>query len=103
MKWDKANKKADLRELVDTGNKIVELDNTVDGNHFLVNRKTELINLECHRANILAQIESTWRLKSKALWIKEGDSNTRYASHRRNMNSIWELKTVDDNALTKKR
>ena len=59
MKWDKANKTADLRELVDTGNKIVELDNMVDGNHFLVNRKTELINLECHRANILPQIEST--------------------------------------------
>ena len=37
----------------------------------------------------------TWRLKSRALWIEQGDANTKFfhsfASARLNNNTIWEL------------
>ena len=48
---------------------------------------------------ILKQEENDSRLKIRALWITLKDNNTRlfhsYASHRRNIDSIWEL--TDEN------
>ena len=39
------------------------------------------------------------RLKSRAIWIKEGDNNTknfhRYATHRKNLNTISTIKDVN--------
>jgi len=54
-----------------------------------IKKKTKLLSIE----------ESTWRLKSRATWIKEGYRNTkffhRYANHCRNINTIWEIKDGD--------
>jgi len=39
--------------------------------------------------------EQSWRLKSHAIWIREGDKKTKFfhkfVSHRRNVNTIWSL------------
>lgn len=49
--------------------------------------------------HILNQKENYWRLKSKAVCLAKGDGNTsffhKYASQRRNRNSIWEVRGVD--------
>jgi len=46
--------------------------------------------------------EQYWRLKIRAIWIKEGDKKSsffhRYASHRKNVNTIWSLS--HDNGYT---
>jgi hypothetical protein len=55
--------------------------------------------LKIRKEKILATEESTWRLKSPALWMQNGDKNTRffhkYATQRRLQNSIWDI-TNDD-------
>jgi hypothetical protein len=43
--------------------------------------------------------ETTWRLKSKALWLEKGDNNTKYfheyANHHKNVNTIWKMPNQD--------
>lgn len=38
----------------------------------------------------------SWRLKGRALWVKQGDCNSRFfqkfTNHRKNQNSIWGVK-----------
>jgi len=55
------------------------------------------------KQKILAAEESTWRLKSRAIWLKEGDKNTnyfhRFANKRRHANMIWEIKNAAGNLV----
>jgi hypothetical protein len=52
-------------------------------------------NLEAERKKLLLAEEEQWRQKSRAIWIKSGDKNTkffhRFASYRRNKKFIWEI------------
>jgi len=60
-----------------------------------VEAKLNLIELENKRARILKEREETWRLKSRTIWLKVGDENTRYfqnfAKGRKASNTIWKL------------
>jgi hypothetical protein len=55
-----------------------------------------LMFLESERNKFLLEEEERWRQKSRAIWIKSGDKNTkffhRFASYRRNKKHIWEIK-----------
>lgn len=57
--------------------------------------------LEKRKQKILEAQEVTWRLKSRVLWLKEGDKNTkffhRFANKRREENTIWEIKDEEGN------
>ena len=48
------------------------------------------------KEKILRQIEETWRLKSRKVWLEARDNNTiffhKYSNQRRISNSIWEMK-----------
>jgi hypothetical protein len=48
------------------------------------------------RQEFLAYEETKWCLKSRALWLKEGDGNTKffhnYACQCKQANTIWEVK-----------
>jgi hypothetical protein len=54
--------------------------------------------LEEERNKLLVAEEELWRQRSRALWIKSGDQNTKFfhqfASYRRNHKHIWEV--IDD-------
>ena len=57
--------------------------------------KDSLVRLQGRRNSILLDKEETWRLKSRAIWFKCGDENTKknhsYARGRKAMNTIWSL------------
>jgi hypothetical protein len=52
--------------------------------------------LEEKRKKFLLDEEETWRQKSRAIWLQQGDQNTKffhhYASHRKNRKLLWEIK-----------
>jgi hypothetical protein len=56
----------------------------------------QLKTLEEERNRLLLAEEALWRQKSRAIWIKCGDRNTKFfhhfSSYRRNHKHIWELK-----------
>jgi hypothetical protein len=57
------------------------------------------LEVDCNK--LLLEEEERWRQKSRAIWIKSGDRNTKffhnYASYRRNKNFLWEIKDENDN------
>jgi hypothetical protein len=61
-----------------------------------------VINLEKERKRLLLAEEEQWRQKSRAIWIKCGDKNTKffhkYVSYRRNKKFIWEIQ--DESGVT---
>eukprot|EP00253_Pinus_taeda_P004922 PITA_04922 len=61
--------------------------------------KTRLIELENQRSTLLRQKEESLRLRSRAIWLKAGDENSRffhnYAKGRKVANTIWNLPLPD--------
>eukprot|EP00253_Pinus_taeda_P025504 PITA_25504 len=59
-------------------------------------KKVEYTSLISKRSQILKEREESWRLRSRAIWLLEGDANTKYyhkfANGRKIINTIWELK-----------
>ena len=66
---------------------------------FLEEELKEVQKYELKWEELLAKEEDLWRLKSRDIWIKEGDSNTknfhRHAMHRKNVNTISEIKDLN--------
>jgi hypothetical protein len=63
------------------------------------NETANLRQLESLRAAILREEEFSWRLRSRATWLKLGDTNSSYfhkvASFNRNKKSIWSIESAD--------
>eukprot|EP00253_Pinus_taeda_P005878 PITA_05878 len=58
-------------------------------------KRTSIRALEKRRNHLLSIEEATWRLKSRALWLKDGDHNTKFfqnfANARKRKNAIWKI------------
>lgn len=63
----------------------------------------QLTLLKKRKENILKIKEETTRLKSRAIWLNNGDKNTRFfhkfTEGRRKVNTIWELKDSKGNSI----
>jgi len=70
-------------------------------------RKNLYMSLIEKRSQILKDREESWRLCSRAIWLAEGDANTRFyhkfANGRKAINTIWELRDEHDNLVTSQR
>jgi hypothetical protein len=90
--------KEDL-ELKELESKLNLISEDQGGGFDTTNAKLSLLKLEERRNRLLKEKEDTWRLKSRATWLKSGDENTKffqaYAKGRRCINSIWQLKDQD--------
>jgi hypothetical protein len=55
--------------------------------------------LECSRNALLREEENGWRLRSRATWLRSGDSSTKFfhkvASFNRNKKYIWSISSDD--------
>jgi hypothetical protein len=59
--------------------------------------------LENSRADLLRNDEKCWRLRSRATWLKWGDSNSKFfhrvASHNRNKKLIWSIDSENNGTI----
>jgi hypothetical protein len=86
----------DLRE-VEKGVKYM-FENNEEG-IFSEEEYQSLKELEGKKKVLLNKENVEWTLKSKAIWLIEGDNNKKkihkYANYRRKINTIWEISKLD--------
>eukprot|EP00253_Pinus_taeda_P031908 PITA_31908 len=75
---------------------IAEFEESSTGTFPSPEKKVEYTSLISKRSQILKEREESWRLRSRAIWLLEGDANTKYyhkfANGWKIINTIWELK-----------
>jgi hypothetical protein len=68
-----------------------------------VEEADRLKSLESNRASILSDEEKAWRLRSRATWLKSGDSNSKFfhnvASYNRCKKTIWSIDSAGDGTI----
>jgi hypothetical protein len=89
------------RHIWDTEEKLAKVLSSLEDSPLTTAKLTELRDLEDKCAKWLKTEEQEWCTKSRALWIKEGDNNTKFfhqfVNFRRNLNTIWEIKDEQGN------
>eukprot|EP01018_Ginkgo_biloba_P032610 Gb_14068 [translate_table: standard] len=70
---------------------------------FSLEEKTCVTELEGKKCKLLSDREKHWRIKSMAIWLQQGDQNTKYfhnyARFRENQYTIWELTGREGNKV----
>jgi hypothetical protein len=93
VEWEKRKaeeRQKELREVEEDISKMFENNDSGIFSEELQNLK----RLEGIKKGLLEKEEAKWKLKNRAIWLAEGDENTKffqnYARHRKNTNTIWE-------------
>jgi hypothetical protein len=93
--WAKEKRKKDQEDLSKIEEAIESVYTNISLGITTMEDSLKLSKLELKETDILLAEEESWRQKSRAIWIKSGDRNTKffhlYASHRRNKKFIWEI------------
>lgn len=96
VEWAKTRKQKQNEKLTQIDVELWELESTESNGYASQESKDRILLLESQRNQILLDREEELRLKSRAIWLKVGDENTRffhnYAKGRKNSNKIWKLK-----------
>jgi hypothetical protein len=94
--WDKTKQKAEEQELQSIEEQLRLLQEDLESGFMKVLAQNILKRLEAMSRLLMAEQEETWRLKSRAIWLENGDENTNffqvYAKGRREKKTIWSLK-----------
>lgn len=94
-KWQHQKSKMDKQELNDIQMEMDNILNATDPNNFTLDIKGIISNLKKRKQKLLDKEEASWRLKNRAIWLKDGDRNTRFfhnfSNARREKKSIWRI------------
>jgi hypothetical protein len=95
-KWIKDCKLKEISHLAQIDRDIKHLLQPDSGVMRTAQEEYKLKELELCRNKYLKRKEELWRQRSRAIWIKSGDSNTKFfhsfANFRRNKKIVWEIK-----------
>jgi len=93
VEWEKRKAEERQKELREVEEDISKMFENNDGGIFSEELQN-LKRLEGIKKGLLEKEEAKWKLKNRAIWLAEGDENTKffqnYARHRKNTNTIWE-------------
>jgi len=102
--WARSKQNRDDQILKDTEEQIAQLTDERGAGYQSDATKTLLCQLFEQKSKLLQEKEELWRLKSRAIWLKAGDSNTKYfhnlANGRKASNTIWKLPKEPDGWAT---
>lgn len=94
--WARKNMQKDEVDLLRIEGVLKQMENSGITNYTNSKSKDMLIKLETENIHLLRQKEETWLLKSRVIWLKAGDENSKffqqYARGRKNKNIIWALR-----------
>eukprot|EP00253_Pinus_taeda_P018177 PITA_18177 len=99
IEWANTRKERQKEELTQINEELQRMECTETDGYESQESKEKILLLEKQRDQILLAREEEWRLKSRAVWLKVGDENTKffhnYAKGRKNSNTIWKLKNEE--------
>eukprot|EP00253_Pinus_taeda_P025007 PITA_25007 len=93
--WHTEKRKCDRSALQKIQSDLDHIHSAYDPNSLSFHIRCQIAELSRRKIHLLKMEESSWRLKSRALWLGMGDRNTKffhkYANHRREINAIWRI------------
>eukprot|EP00253_Pinus_taeda_P036198 PITA_36198 len=91
MTWAKERQKNQNEEMIKISEELKSLESMDSDGYATQSSKDRILSLEKAQNQILLAKEKEWRLKSRAIWLKDGDENTRFF-HNFAKGTIWSLK-----------
>eukprot|EP00253_Pinus_taeda_P008270 PITA_08270 len=105
--WAHQKRIQDNQTLQDAEKAIAVFEAQSSGTFPTPEKKEEYASLITRRSQILKEREESWRLRSRAIWLLEGDANTKFyhkfANGRKAINTIWELMDENGHPITSQR